>query len=89
MRIIQSLDREPIKIKISADAAREHRQLFGAVKRKEIQMELKYYIIKLLQVKKVPDEIINYDNEKAIYLIKIDDGNYEIAGFGRVSEWCV
>lgn len=88
MRIIQSKNREPIRIKISAEAARDHRELFGAMKRKEIQMELKYYITKFLQAKKVPAEIINYDNEKAIFLLKIDDSNYEVAGFGRVSEWC-
>ena len=89
MRIIQFGDREPIRIKISAEAAREHRELFGAVKIEEIQMELKYYIAKFFKAKKVPAESINYDNEKAIFLLKIDDSNYEVVGFGRVSEWCV
>lgn len=89
MRIIQSGDRESIRIKISAEVARDYGELFGVMKRKEIQMELKYYITKFIKAKKVPAEIINYDNEKAIFLLKIDDNNYEVTGFGRVSELCV
>ena len=78
-----------IILKITSEAASDHRNLFGPIKRKEIQMELKYYITKLLEAKKMPAQIINYDNEKAVFLEQIDYDIYEIVKIGRAAEYCI
>jgi len=82
-------DENQVNLKITSEAASDHRNLFGPIGRKEIQLELKYYITKLLEAKRTPGKIINYDNEKAIFLEKIDSDSYEVIGFGLVTEYCV
>ena len=82
-------DENQVNLKITSEAASDHRNLFGPIGRKEIQLELKYYILKLLEANRAPGKIINYDNEKAVFLEKTDEDSYEVIGFGRASEYCI
>jgi hypothetical protein len=74
-----------INIRMTSEALNEYAKLFGPMKRKEMVTELIYYITKLYESNKNPARVLNYDNEKAIYLERVNKNSFVIIGFGRVS----
>lgn len=46
-----------------------------------------YYITKLHEANKIPKQVINYDNMKAVFIEQTDSNSYEVIGFGHVAEY--
>ena len=79
----------PICVKISSEASKEHRELFGSLARKELQTELTYYIKKHEQAGRTFKQqmVLNYDNVKAVFLERLDEKRWDIVGFGKAEEY--